>query len=352
MKRFSLLLLIMLLLTGCSTSNKEFSYSDGINKDGYYENITASDYIEGFDYSNLSIPQEAVQVKEADIQSFIESLYQYFPPQSKKITNRSVVDGDTVNIDYVGSVDGVEFEGGSTGGSGTSVTIGVTSYIDGFLEQLVGKKPGTTFDIHVTFPENYHEATLQGKDAVFVTTINHIEEIIMDDAYVSDNLSSVYGWNTIAEMRAELEVELQQSMIEDYVYNYLRDKITIENLPESLIEHQEGAMMKYYQSMADNYELSLEEFISNYLGVESVEDVIDAEKEGNLANARVSLIALGVAEKENLTVTDEEVQEYYASQMETEDISELKNMYGMPYLKHIMLSEKAINYIIEQATVS
>lgn len=352
MKRLSLLLLTILLLVGCSTSNKEFSYSDGINADGYYDNITASDFIEGFDYSNLSIPQDAVQVKEADIQSFIESLYQYFPPQSSEITNRSVVDGDTVNIDYVGSVDGVEFEGGSTGGSGTSVTIGVTSYIDGFLEQLVGKNPGTTFDVNVTFPENYHEASLQGKDAVFVTTINHIEEIIMDDAYVSDNLSSVYGWNTLAEMREELEVELQQSKIEDYVYNYLREKITIENLPESLIEHQEGAMMKYYQSMADNYELSLEEFISNYLGAESVEDVIAAEKEGNLANARVSLIALGVAEKESLTVTDEEVQEYYASQMETEDISELKNMYGMPYLKHIMLSEKAINYIIEQATVS
>lgn len=353
MKRLSILLLTLLLLVGCNANtNKVFSYSNGIKKDGYYEDISASEYIDGFEYGNLSIPQDAVAVKESDIQTFVESFYQYFPPQTNKISNRAVVDGDTVNIDYVGSVDGVEFAGGSTGGAGTSVTIGVTSYIEGFLEQLVGKNPGTTFNVNVTFPENYHEASLQGKDAVFVTTINHIEEITLDDAYVSENLSSVYGWNTVAEMRAELEVEIRQALIEEYVYNYIRDEVTVDNMPESLVKHQEDAMLEYYKSMAEYYEVTLDEFITTYLGLADVDAVIAAEKEGNVANARVALIAIGVAEKEGLTVTEEEVQEYYTSQMETEDLSELESMYGMPYLKHVLLSEKALSYIVEQATIS
>lgn len=94
------------------------------------------------------------------------------------------------------------------------------------------------------------------------------------------------------------------------------------------------------------------EFITTYLGLADVDAVIAAEKEGNVANARVALIAIGVAEKEGLTVTEEEVQEYYTSQMETEDLSELESMYGMPYLKHVLLSEKALSYIVEQATIS
>ena len=91
-------------------------------------------------------------------------------------TDKSLVvaDGDTVNIDYVGSVDGVEFAGGSTNGAGTSLTIGSGSYIDDFEEQLIGHNVGDEVDVNVTFPENYGNEELSGKDALFKVVINGI----------------------------------------------------------------------------------------------------------------------------------------------------------------------------------
>lgn len=89
----------------------------------------------------------------------------------------TVEDGDTVNIDYVGSVDGVEFEGGSTQGQGTDLVIGSGSYIDDFEEQLIGAHPGDEVDVYATFPDPYNNnPDLNGKEALFEVTINGIYE--------------------------------------------------------------------------------------------------------------------------------------------------------------------------------
>lgn len=89
-------------------------------------------------------------------------------------TSLSVKDGDTVNIDYVGSIDGVEFAGGNTNGAGADLTIGSGTYIDDFEEQLIGAHPGDTVEVNVTFPENYGNEQLNGKDALFVVEVNGI----------------------------------------------------------------------------------------------------------------------------------------------------------------------------------
>lgn len=92
-------------------------------------------------------------------------------------TSLTVADGDTVNIDYVGSVDGVEFEGGNTQGLGTDLIIGSGSYIDDFEEQLIGAHPGDQVDVYVTFPDPYQNNTdLSGKEALFEVTVNGIYE--------------------------------------------------------------------------------------------------------------------------------------------------------------------------------
>ena len=135
------------------------------------------------------------------------------------MTDRAVADGDSVNIDYVGRVDGTEFEGGSTQGNGTVVTIGVTQYIDDFLDQLVGHKPGETFDVNVTFPEEYGVEELNGKDAVFSVTINYIQETKQPDVtdeWVEKTLKDKYGWTTVAEMNKEIRDGLQYKHSADY----------------------------------------------------------------------------------------------------------------------------------------
>ena len=89
-------------------------------------------------------------------------------------TSLTVADGDTVNIDYVGTVGGVEFDGGSTNGTGTDLVIGSGSYIDDFEDQLIGAHPGDEVQVEVTFPDDYGSQDLAGKDAVFAVTINGI----------------------------------------------------------------------------------------------------------------------------------------------------------------------------------
>lgn len=86
----------------------------------------------------------------------------------------TVEDGDTVNIDYVGSIDGVEFDGGNTQGNGTELTIGSGRYIDDFEEQLIGAHPGDEVEVTVTFPDDYGNDELNGKEAVFDVTVNGI----------------------------------------------------------------------------------------------------------------------------------------------------------------------------------
>ena len=89
-------------------------------------------------------------------------------------TSLTIEDGDTVNIDYVGSIGGVEFDGGNTQGQGTDLTIGSGSYIDDFEEQLIGAHPGDNVEVTVTFPEDYGNEELNGKEAVFDVTVNGI----------------------------------------------------------------------------------------------------------------------------------------------------------------------------------
>ena len=95
-------------------------------------------------------------------------------PTLQTDTSLTVTDGDTVNIDYVGTIDGVEFSGGNTQGAGADLVIGSGSYIDDFEEQLIGAHPGDTVEVNVTFPEDYGNESLNGKDAVFEVVINGI----------------------------------------------------------------------------------------------------------------------------------------------------------------------------------
>lgn len=97
-------------------------------------------------------------------------------PSYSTDTSLTVKDGDTVNIDYVGKIDGTAFDGGSTNGQGTDLEIGSGSYIDDFEDQLVGAHPGDEVEVTVTFPDNYDAADLAGKEAVFDVTVNGIYE--------------------------------------------------------------------------------------------------------------------------------------------------------------------------------
>ena len=122
---------------------KAFDYSEGYDEKGFFEGVKALDYVTLLDYSHMELSDEIIPSDEAVQSQIDKTLSSYTKTNQITDADRLIEDGDTVNIDYVGSVDGVEFEGGSTDGKGATVTIGVTSFIDGFLDQLIGHAPIT-----------------------------------------------------------------------------------------------------------------------------------------------------------------------------------------------------------------
>ncbi len=329
-----------------------FSYSEGVDDSGYWEGIKALDYVELADYQALKIPVQSIEVSDEMLQTEIDDLLSSYTSE-KQVTDRAVVNGDTVNIDYVGSVDGVEFENGSTEGQGTDVTIGVTSYIDDFLEQLIGHTPGETFDIQVTFPDPYESNTeLSGKEAVFNVTINSITETVapeLTDEFVSENLITSYGWATVEEMRSEMMEDLKTNSIYQYIQNYLIENSTVSSTPESIISFQEKSMLAYYQDYADMYGISLDDFLANFMGFESADEFVASYSEETLKQANYYLIIQAIAEDLKISVSTEDVSAYFAEFMKTDDYSSYETNYGLPYLKQVVLYQTVLDYIADNA---
>lgn len=359
-RKLSILLIIALALavfSGCSNKETEVTHSTGIDSNGLWEGITALDYVTLCDYSNVNIPVALRTIPEEEIQSEID-YYLSEHTTTDQVTNRAVKDGDTVNIDYVGSVEGVEFEGGSTNGAGTEVIIGYTTYIDDFLEQLIGNMPGTTFNVEVTFPDDYGteesgNAHLNGKDAVFVTTINHIVEYnnpALNDAFVSENLSETSGWTTVEEMKQGIANQLLASKISQFIHQYVVENSTINTLPESLMTYQQNSLLLYYKEYAKQVNMEFDEFLTAYLGVADQAELIEMNNDVNRETAEYYLLTQAIAEDAGISVTEEDVSAYFLKYLHTDDYTEYETFYGKPYLKLMVLNQLVLDHIENNAT--
>lgn len=325
-----------------------------IDENGFWEGVTALDYVELFDYKAISIPNDTHQISDAALQSEIDALLSDYSV-SAHVTDRAVEAGDKVNIDYVGSVDGVEFAGGSTGGAGTDVTAGSTDYIDDFLFQIIGHMPGETINVEVTFPENYGKEELNGKDAVFVTTINYIAEYEypeLTDDFVNEKLSAEHGWKTVGELTEQVRSKLQKNAVSQYVKNYISSKAEVKSVPPELVEYQNEAMIDYYRGYAEYYGMEFEEFVNSVMGISGVEELTYINYESNLAEAKYGLVLQAIAEDYGFGVSDEDLKDYFLAYMGTDDYSQYETEYGLPYLKQFALYQKILDFIVENAVLN
>jgi trigger factor len=343
-------------LAGCGAKKEtaDFSYSNGIDDNGYWENIKALDYVDLCSYNGISVPKNIHEITDEAVKEKVDSILSENPDR-EKITDRAVADKDTVNIDYVGSIDGVEFEGGSTQGRGTDVTIGVTQYIDDFLDQIVGHKPGETFDVNVTFPKDYGKEELNGKDAVFKCTVNYIvketEVTEPTDEYVEKVLAPIYSWKTVAEMKDGIRYDLQKTAISDYVQQYITDNTTVKSVPKSLLKYQQDSMVNYYKTYADQMNMKMDDFLTQYVGVSNTKELLKKSEEDNKQNAEYCLIVQAIAEDAGIKVTDEDVAAYFKDVVGTDDYSAYKESYGMGYLKLNTLQQNVLDYVVEKAAL-
>ena len=363
----------------------EIDYSKYIDENGFWKDIHALDYVTLPEYKGVEVPAEEIEPTEEEMDSNRQSLLSQWAYYDE-VTDRAVEDGDTVNIDYVGSVDGVEFTGGNTNGAGTTVTIGVTSYIDDFLEQLIGHKPGETFDVNVTFPEDYNDSTdadgntvvLAGKDAVFTTTINYIQgdELLypeMDDAFVAENLQSTYGWTTAAEAEEGIATAIRNTKKYNYMLDYLdqNSKITevpaeipedifpttrgyerlldyleenaeITEVPEAISEYMREAQLAAINNQAASYGISVDTLMM-LSGYGSEADYLTMLDEQLPEAAKFSLIRQAIAEQEGMTADEAELKELLGDNYDS-----YVEAYGLNYIKQDVLIGKVDQLLLDE----
>ena len=316
----------------------ELDYSKNLDENGFWKDIKALDYVTLPEYKGLDIPAEEVTATEEEITTNRQGLLsEWAAPE--QITDRAVEDGDTVNIDYVGSVDGVEFTGGNTNGAGTSVTIGTTQYIDDFLEQLVGHEPGETFNVEVTFPEDYNDSTdaegntlvLAGKDAVFVTTINYIAGDTVypeiTDEFVTENLQATYGWATAAEAEQGIVDTIEANKKYNYMMNHLNENATVTEVPQLIEDTLRELEIGRATNQAAQYGVSMD-VLMMLSGYGSEADFLAQLDEQLPSAARYSLLRQAIAEQEGMTIEESQLQEDFGDSYDA-----VVEMYGMNYIK-------------------
>lgn len=337
---------------GTNAGDGEFFILSEANLDDY---ITLHE-----DYDVFNVELEPIVVSEDEINNQMNNLI-YDKAQSsielQTLVDRPVEDGDTVIIDYVGTKDGVAFEGG-TSTSSTDLTIGSGTFIPGFEEGLIGVNPGETKTLDLTFPEEYQSEELAGQDVQFEVRVHYILPTYAD---ITDDLApALYdGVNNVTELREQVSQDiydqLYQNEVEYAVVEMMEAKCTYaEELPEDLNQISYNNIMENLETYASYYGMDLETYV--YLCYYEDLETFKAGTAWDIANYSTKnlLFCQAFANEKGLNVTEEELNEQldtyvlyngYTSKddLTTEEVESLKNT---------LMNLNVIDYVVKNANVT
>lgn len=339
----------LVLTTGCGKKGEKL-VDEMVNK--------YSGYCTLGEYKGIEYQESKTVITEDDVQYQVNMLLDAYATNTE-VTTGVANEGDTVNIDFVGTVDGVAFDGGSTEGQGSELTLGSGTMIEGFEEQIIGHSVGETFDIYVTFPEDYHSADLAGVDAVFSITINSkIEKVYPEynDAFVAANTDyqtvaayEEYVLNALTENAATTDDSYNKTAIVTAVIN----AATINEYPQKDMQKLIDDTVAQVESEAISYGYELDDFVVTFYGMESA-DAFKQEVSDMVKDYFTERIVLcSIAKAENITVTDKEIAEYKKTMMDSLGITDeevFAETYSDEDVAYYTLSEKVVNFLVDNAT--
>lgn len=275
-------------------------------------------YVTLGDYKNLEVEYSCSQTEltDADVESKISENLQEF---ATKVTDKKykAKNGDTVNIDYEGLKDGKAFDGGTA--EKYDLKLGSNTFIDGFEEGLVGCKIGEKKELNLTFPEKYSEASLAGKDVVFKVTVNSITSVPeLTDKFVAEKIE---GYSTVSEYKESVKKELQEDLDknietakEDAAWEKVTSNAKMKEYPEEDVKELSEQMEESYTQYASYYGLKLDDFIEQ---TGSTREEFDTKVEESAKKEVASrLIAQAIADKEKISISDDEYKQGLKDYME------------------------------------
>ncbi|MBD1381174.1 trigger factor [Metabacillus arenae] len=316
--------------------------------------VTVKPEVKLGEYKGLEVEKEDAAVSDEDIENELKTLQER---QAELVVKEDgkVEEGDTVVLDFEGSVDGEVFEGGTA--ENYSLEIGSGQFIPGFEEQLVGLEAGGEKDVEVNFPEEYHAENLAGKPAVFKVKIHEIkakELPALDDEFAKDVNEEV---ETLEELKTKTRERLEESK-KNEVEAKLRDSLVEKasenaevDIPEVLVENEVDRMMKEFEQRLQMQGMNLELYFQ-FSGQD--EEALKAQmQEDAQKRVKFNLTLEAIAAAENLEVSDEDVEKELAhmAEMYKMPVENIKQAIGSTdSLKEDLKVRKAIDFLVENCS--
>ncbi len=301
-------------------------------------------------YTGMKIKEFAYTVKDEEVDAEINRLLDR-NARKVAVTDRAAVNGDIVNIDFVGTVDGVKFDGGEA--EGFDLTLGSGQFIPGFEDQVVGMNIGETKDVNVTFPENYQAENLKGKAAVFAVTLHGIqakELPELTDEFVKDATGSA----TVEEYKAKTVERLQKQAdrrANDATENSILEAIAANaeaEIPQAMIDREIDSLLQKFEYQLMYQGLKLQDYL-DFLKV-TVEDFRKNYEEQAKKNVMSQLIISHIIKEEKIEATEEEVNAKVAEQAasvgkETEEYKKGMDPRQFDYISSDIVITKLFDFL-------
>lgn len=350
------------MLAGCGDKEdkKEETLDSGENAEsgGDTANVTLKDFdvdalVTLGEYKGLEVTVREATVDEAQQQTYVENIFYSGINESVGIKDRAVEDGDQVYISYVGTMDGEAFSGGTS--EGTFLKIGSGQYIAGFEEGLVGVMPGETVDLNLAFPDPYDpNPDMSGKEVVFTVTVIYIAPEISDEAVLAmanENFSNVDELNQyvydqlLTQAQSDYDIRLENAVIEALLQN-----TTFAEIPEALVNKYTQNILNNMTTAAAAYGYDVDTYTNMLYNMDSA--AISAQFGED--SAKQGLVFQAIANAENLTVSDEEMDEQLQKYVEDYGLSSIEELLGdtdREDYRDFFMFDKVIDYLIENAVV-
>lgn len=307
------------------------------------------------DFKSFKLTRPVAEVGEADVNNALNTIAEQNKPWSAKAEGAKAERGDRVVISFTGTIDGVPFEGGSA--EDVPVLIGSNSFIPGFEDQLIGIGVGESRTLKVKFPEPYANEKLAGKDAEFAVTAKSIEAagtVTLDDAFAKS-----LGMESLEKLREAVRDRIAREdflMSRQQVKRQLLDELDKRyrfEAPPTLVEEE---FERVWKSVTEELEAEGKTFADENTTEEKAKEEYRAISERRV---RLGLVIAEIGEKNNITVTDEELNRSLMEQMrrypgQEQQVYEIyrKNPGAMASLRAPLFEEKVVDFVLELADVS